>query len=306
MKREHKACRGLVCIMFAGGRATRLYPHTIPPHNQKALLVMGNPTRKLMDFSLGVSHGAERTYVITHYLRRRSAHVEKYLATRYPGVQLLRDKRPIAAGTLIDQRRILDNEDSNCNVVILAPDHIHQGLDLAAFHRYHLEHDDNITLLVSRPKEYGEYVLAHDGRANQVLSTYQPNALSTTGTYIIKFRHLTTWVREQEAVGKKGTHISLYRDLVCPTIERQGASVFESPTHSYWDDAGTLLRYHRNNMRLSGGGNVVSDEAMVLDCVSLSRCVVLAGSVLDRKMSVTDSIISGRGRGINITVISPT
>lgn len=302
MKQAIRPCCSLTCCIFAGGRATRLYPHTIPPQNQKSLLVMGNSTQRLIDYALKASAYCDHTLVITSSNHERAAVVEDYVL-QWPSVYVLRDKREVAAGSLLDNFTALSCEDPDGDFVILAPDHVHEGLDLRDLHQHHLEMRTPVTVLTSPAKDYGEYTKERNGLAEGVLSSCVPGAISTCGTYVIKTRFLMQWIRHHLAEGWDGEMLSLYRDLVCPAIQNGKASIFPLPQGAYWDDAGTLFRYHQNNMRISKRKNVIAMGVTVSDQVALSESVVLADAVIEKPLSVKAVIISGSGDSFRITQI---
>jgi CTP:molybdopterin cytidylyltransferase MocA len=82
----------LTSCIFAGGRATRLYPHTLRPSNQKPLLLMGSSDRRLIDFSLEISAVADHSFVFTNHDPIKSEEVEAHISM-FPNVIPLMDKK---------------------------------------------------------------------------------------------------------------------------------------------------------------------------------------------------------------------
>lgn len=281
----------LTCCIFAGGKATRLYPHTISPENQKSMLIMGDSKQRLIDFSLRSSMAADHTYVITSSYSQKAEIVENYV-TRWPNVYIIRDKREVEAGTLIDYYHSLKNEDPNSDIAILGPDHVHEKLDLKEFHQHHLEKGRDVTLLVVPPKNYGSFTIDQNGSAKGVFSYFKPGMVSTCGTYIIKTRYLLEWMYSQLTSGWNGKMISMYYDVICPIIEQEKASVYHLSQDGYWDDAGTLKRYYQNNMRLSKGNNVISKKALVPCSNNITKCVIIGKVAIPANQKINNAIVS--------------
>lgn len=286
----------LTCCIFSGGRATRLFPHTASPKNQKSMLVMGNNKQRLIDFSLRSSMKADHTYVITSSSPEKSEIVESYVV-QWPDVFIIRDKREVEAGTLIDYYDTIKNEDPNGDIAILAPDHVHENFDLKKFHQHHLQTGRDVTLLVVSAKNYGSFVIDRNGLAEGVYSYYAPGMFSTCGTYIIKTRSLLEWIHSQSTNGWNGTLMSMYYDVICPIIEQRRASIFHLSEDGYWDDAGTLTRYYQNNMRLSNGKSVISEEALVPNSENITECVVIGNTVIPAHQKIHRAIVSTDNNG---------
>lgn len=294
--------RKLTCCIFAGGRATRLYPHSVSPQNQKSLLVMGDPAQKLADYALRAGACCDHTLIFTSSDHERSMVVEDYVL-QWPNIIVLRDKREVAAGSILDYYARLSEEDAGGDIAVLAPDHVHEGLELRDLYQHHLEAGRPVTILTSPAKNYGGYTMNRDGLAEGVLSGYIHGAVSTCGTYIVKTSFLMGWARRCLAEGWNGQTLGLYQDLVCPAIERGEVSVFPLPIGAYWDDAGTLLRYYHNNMRISGGKSVVAVGVVVADGASLSESVVIAGAVIESPLAIRRAIVSGSSGSFRVTQV---
>ncbi len=73
------------------------------------------------------------------------------------------------------------------------------------------------------------------------------------------------------------------------------------PEDGYWDDAGTIERYYYNNMRLSGGENVISCDSEVDGESTLRRSVVLGSVAIRAGAIIEEAIVSGNGEDMQIT-----
>jgi len=264
---------------------------------------MGKPEQRIIDFALRLSQYAETTYVITSSEPERAICVEQYVSA-WKHVCCIRDKREVAAGTLIDYRHIFEAIDPTSDVIVLAPDHVHGELDICEFHKHHIESNSDLTLLTVLPKSYGEYTMAVGvGYATGVLKHPIVGAVSTCGTYIVKIKYIQEWIRECVRSGWQGKPLSFYRDIVCPVIERGLGAIYQLPYGGYWDDAGTHERYFFNNMRISGGENVISPDSYVDTGAKIYQCVILGGTVIGKRIAISRSIVSGVVPQLNITPI---
>jgi len=291
----------LTCFIPAGGEGTRLKPHTnrIP----KPMLPMGDPERKLIDYALNVSENCEHILVSTNFDPEKAVCVEEY-ARRIPGVTILRDKRlAIGAASLIDYFDILSHEDSNGDMVIIPADHVFEAVDLFRFQDYHQELRANITLLVVPALDYGDYALVKDGFVERVVKRKIRDSLSITGVYIIRNRYLLDWIRKELINGWEGEGRSMSRDLIIPAVSKDKVAAYLLPENGYWDDAGTIHRYYNNNMRLSGGRNVISSNAQIAPDVPINSSVVINGPIIDKDLGLNRTIISGSNRDYNITFL---
>lgn len=93
----------------------------------------------------------------------------------------------------------------------------------------------------------------------------------------------------------------MYRDIIGPAVENHRAAIYKAPDGSYWDDAGTLRRYHSNNMRLSHGTNVISKSASIRDGANIRRSVVLGSPAITTEDVFDNVIISGKNHSIVVT-----
>lgn len=287
----------LTCLIPAGGEGTRLKPHTL--HQQKPMFLMGRPDQRIIDFSLRSSGSGDHTLVTTNYRAERADIVEDYVR-RYPNVAVLRDLRRIGAASLIDHYDIFSQEDPGGDLVILPGDHVHEHFSLIDFQRHHRDMGTDLTLLVTPQKDYGEYVTIKNGFAKKVVHRPVPGCLSTTGVYMIRNTYIVDWMRRELKMGWNGEPRNMYRDIICPAIENGKVAIFGLPDEGYCDDAGTIKRYHQNNMRLSGGRNVISREARIDPDVSVVCCVILGNPIIDEG-KLRKAIVSGSDKDIAIT-----
>lgn len=283
-------------------QSNKALPTQHPPRNQKSLLVMGSPGQRLIDYALRASACCDHTMVFTSSDPERSMAVEDYVLL-WPNVIVLRDKREVAAGSILDHYAKLSGEDADGDIAVLAPDHVHEGFKLYDMYQHHLRSGRPVTILTSPAKSYGGYTMDRDGLAEGVSSICVLGAVSTCGTYIIRKSFLMKWARHYLDKGWDGQTLGLYQDLICPSIEHGEVSVFPLPPGAYWDDAGTLQRYYHNNMRISRGGNVVADGATVVGVADLSASVVIADTVIKSRLAIKGAIVSGNGGSFRVTQI---
>lgn len=278
----------LTGFLPAGGQGSRLHPHTLS--QPKPMLLMGRAERTLLDLPLETLQGVcGTTFITTHY---RAETVEEYVAD-LPGIRLLRDRSVLGnAGSFVEHYDDLSELDADGSMVIMPADHVFDSIDIESFQKTHLEQGADVTLLTVPRKPYGEYVLSAHGRALEVGKDLGPEAVSTAGIYMVRNKYLMDWAYNLRRDGWSGQQKNITADLVNPAIADGRASVYHLPPTGYWDDAGTFQRYHANNMRLSGGSNVVSSEAVVSPGASLERCVVLGAAVLSEETELHNAIVS--------------
>jgi ADP-glucose pyrophosphorylase len=294
---------GLTSFIFAGGRATRLYPHTQRPDLQKPLLPMGSSDRKLIDFALDTSTPiASQTYVFTSYEPVKSRAVEQYLGQQ-PKLQVLADKRETGVGSIIDHSQALLQTDIDGDIAILCADYVIEGLSIAEFLQFHRRMNRDITVLAVPNKSYGSYLRHTQGLVDQFMQTPSSETLSAAGTYLVKARFLQDWVQKQLETGWDGEMVGFHRDLVVPAVIQKQLAVFPF-LDGYWDDTGTPERYHANNMRLSKGENVVSKSALINERTQLQSSIVLGNVAIDTDEKLENCIISGDNNSCTITKVA--
>lgn len=282
----------LVGIVPAGGLGTRLRPHTF--ETPKPLLSMGSSQERLIDSALDLLEGScTEVIVTTQYMAEM---VEGHVSQSYEGVVVMRDHATVGtAGALLVNAIMREHLDSGDDIVFMPSDHIHEGICMEDYSLFHRESGADITLLTATPKSYGEFVRTENDRATGVLKAREPGVVSTTGIFMMKSRYLLDWVTRKIRDGYDGRAINMYHDFIVPAVESAIVATYQIPPHGYWDDAGTLERYWVNNMRLSGGENVISPEASVASA-QLTRCVVL-GEVELSGLELSDSVISNGSNG---------
>jgi ADP-glucose pyrophosphorylase len=261
---------------------------------------MGNANRRIIDFALDASLETDHAYVATNSSPRKAEPMEAYVGATSAAV-VLRDKRPIGGACILDHAQTFFTEDPEGDTVILPADYVHQGISLAALQRYHRSVGGDITLLTAPPRGYGDYVTVQHGLARATTKVPGPNDLTITGIYMISNQYLMNWMTHELRSGWDGQPRSMSRDVIWPAILRDTVAVCNIPEGAYWDDAGTLDRYHVNSMRLSGGRNVVSERAQIDPQVSLNRSVVVGEPAINGPGCYNNVIISGSATIIRVT-----
>lgn len=280
----------------AGGQGSRLHPHTkeVP----KPLLPMGYENL-LIDASLrATTTYCDHVWVSTDFEAER---VEAYVS-QFPGVVTLRDERTTGnAGALLEKFEEVSQEDPEGDFLFIPADHVYEGFDLGALWKTHKEGEAEVTFMVVEPKNYGVFVdVDPSGRITSLLDRPTTDSLSTTGTYIFRNRYLFKVLRGILSNGWDGEPKNITFDLAHVAIEKARTATYKVPPNGYWDDAGTLMRYHQNNMRISSGNNVIDPHADVDDSIELRSCVVIGTAKLQGSGLIRDSIISGFSDGSTV------
>ena len=134
-------------------------------------------------------------------------------------------------------------------------------------------------------------------------SEMSDNSRSSAGIYVITHKMLLEWAQREKRNGWKGETRSLLNDVIYPAVEEGVVTAYSMPEDGYWDDAGTIGRYHYNNMRLSGGENVISPEATVSDESIVKRSVVLGDVAMNESVMIEEAVVSGSGADMYMTKV---
>lgn len=89
-----------------------------------------------------------------------------------------------------------------------------------------------------------------------------------------------------------GESLNLTKDIIHPAIYNDKVAIYRLPKNSYWDDTGTILRYHQNNMRLSNNENVIDNNAQIDPNAKLTKCIVLGSTKITKDCNIENAIIS--------------
>ena len=276
-------------IIPAAGEATRLRPHSLI--EQKPMLLMGSSDRRIVDGPLGLAAETDSTFVIVHHDEDRTHSLEGHVRGRSEA-QILRDRQLMGAASLIHFSDILFESDPEGSSLILPADHIIEGVDLQAFHDHHLARGKDITVLAVAPKPYGQYVEEQNGIAMNLTSDQAERGLSSAGVYIVSNRLMLGWASRERKQGWMGEGRSFLNDVVHPAVDKREVSVYRLPENGYWDDAGTVERYHYNNMRLSGGENVIDRAASVDPEAIVRRSIIMGSAAITAGAIIESAIIS--------------
>lgn len=279
-------------IIPAGGLGSRMDPHTV--ERPKPLLPMNND--KLIDGAVKIASETVST-IATVY--QHAAQVEGYLEHKAADVRVLRDVRLSgSAGSLIEHSRVLAEVSMNDIFLILPADHVTEGLNVSEFAQAHVGSGADVTAFVVSPKPYGEYVSVGPDRISGLVG-YRPDAVSTTGIFMISARFMMDWISRHS---RFDSDFNINGDIVHEAIARGRASAYR-PDGVYWDDAGTPLRYLQNNLRLSGGENVVEESLSLVEGSIATNSVFIGKVVIDRSIELDWAIVSESQDGVNLTVV---
>lgn len=288
----------------AGGQGSRLNPRTLS--SPKPRLLLGSEKRRVIDDPLEAAlQACDYVWVTTNYLAEQ---VEEHVAN-FPAVRTLRDNRAIgSAGSLLTHPELAASLEEEGDLLVLPCDHVYEGLSVPDFWRHHRDSEADITLLTTHPKSYGEYVITAGKWAMSIEVQPSPEALSTTGIFIINNNYLLKWIQQQTNADWDGRSLSVYYDIICPAVRDANtrvSSYFLDSNGGYWDDIGTPERYIANNMRRSGGLNVVSAEALIDPSATLDRCIVLGRTVITSDVILKNAIVSMQEGKLLITKSHP-
>jgi ADP-glucose pyrophosphorylase len=279
----------LTCIIPAAGEATRLRPHSLI--EQKPMMLMGSPDRRIIDGPLDLAYETDATFVVVSNDENRTRSLERHVRARSEA-QVLRDRQLMGAASLIHFSDVLFESNPDGSSLIQPADHIIEGVDLQAFHDHHLARDKDVTMLTVSPKPYGQYIQERDGVAINLTSDLPERGLSSAGVYIVKNRRMLEWARQERKKGWNGESRSFLGDVIQPSVAEDAVTIYRLPETGYWDDAGTIERYHYNNMRLSGGDNVIDTMAFVHPEAAIRRSIIMGSAAITAGAIIESVIIS--------------
>ena len=198
----------------------------------------------------------------------------------------------MGAASLIEFSDELFENDIEKDTIILPADHIIEGLDIEDFYLTHKNFGNDITILLVSPKDYGQYVRTSENLAVDISIDRGDFALSSSGIYIIRNKAMLEWIAGEKKQGWAGETRSMLQDFITPKIYKGQASVYKLDNSGYWDDVGTLRRYYLNNMRLSGGENVIDNGVELSPSVKIRHSIILGRAAVTGLCDINREIVS--------------
>lgn len=281
----------------AGGIGSRLSPHTteIP----KPMLPMGDRDQRLIDFSLKTCNEyCESMFVTTCY---KPETVEEHVKNNSK-VTILRDTRVVGnGGSLLEHRRkVLSNLGQD--LLVIPGDHVLNNFPINEFINHHRESKADATLMITPPKPFGEYVILDGNKAENIVFSKKENSWSTIGIYLISSKYLHKWMKNHLRTGWNGEDLCVTKDIIHPAVDNAEVRTFLLSDLAYWDDAGTIPRYHFNNMLLSQRQNVIDKNSNIHPDADLEECVIIGKTTIMEPIVLRRSIVSSkRDKEIQIT-----
>lgn len=255
--------RGVLTVILAGGKGTRLEPLT--RDRAKPAVPFGGPYR-IIDFTLSncLNSGLRQVYVLTQF---KSRSLDKHIRL---GWNFLSPEMGEWIEVLPPQQRIDENwykgtadalyqniysieKDNPDLILILAGDHIYK-MDYARMIRYHLDQKADLTIgcipiPLTESDQFGIMEVDETSRVvgfKEKPATCDPMpgetdlALGSMGIYVFNTRMLFELLCEDAA--KAGSGHDFGRDII-PGMLTAGHRVF---AHRFRDDAGRKLPYWRD------------------------------------------------------------
>ncbi|MFM8275035.1 MAG: glucose-1-phosphate adenylyltransferase [Gemmata sp.] len=269
--------RGVVTVILAGGRGTRLEPLT--RDRAKPAVPFGGLYR-IVDFTLSncINSGLRRVMVLTQFKSRSlDRHIRlgwNFLSTELgEGVEVLPPQQRIdetwykgTADAIYQNIYSLEREQAE-HVLILAGDHIYK-MDYGHMIRAHVERKADVTIgcipvPLDEVRHFGVMQTAADDRVVNFLEkpkTAPPmpgdahHALGSMGIYVFKTRLLFELLCQDAATA--GSDHDFGKNIIPHMIEaghKVVAHRFQDQNRKavpYWRDVGTLDAYYQANMDL--------------------------------------------------------
>jgi glucose-1-phosphate adenylyltransferase len=269
--------RGVLTLILAGGRGTRLEPLT--RDRAKPAVPFGGLYR-IIDFTLSncINSGLRKTLVVTQFKSRSlDRHIRQgwgFLSTELgESVEVLPPQQRIdetwykgTADAVYQNIYSIEREEAE-NVLILAGDHIYK-MDYGSMIRAHRERGADVTIgCIPVPledvKQFGIMQVAEDERVISFAEKPQaadpipgePNyALGSMGIYVFNSRLMFELLCQDAA--KTGSEHDFGKNII-PGMLESGHRVFayrfrdeNRKAVPYWRDVGTLDAYYQANMDL--------------------------------------------------------
>lgn len=278
----------------AGGEGRRLKPLT--DRWPKPALLMGSESKRIIDFPLDLlEKRADNVIVSTGYF---PGILETYLESREdPSLIVFQDRGlwNIGGSLLQHYERMVKDDLLSDNIIVIPGDHVIEGLELVELVRFHEENKADVSAVVINFKPYGDYLsLREDGSiACQDFLGRGGKCYNSTGIYVFRTDYLLDRIKREIERGWNGGEFDLTKKVVFPAIGKDLVFGFLlGDEFSYWDDAGTVLRYFHNNMRLSHGGNIIAANSSIGEQVTLEHTIVLDRVRLIGKCKMVNVVVS--------------
>lgn len=269
--------RGVLTVILAGGRGTRLEPLT--RDRAKPAVPFGGLYR-IIDFTLSncINSGLRKALVVTQFKSRSlDRHIRQgwgFLSTELgESVEVLPPQQRIdetwykgTADAVYQNIYSIEREDAE-HVLILAGDHIYK-MDYGSMIRAHLERGAEVTIgcipvPLEEVKHFGIMQVAEDDRVVSFLEKPQSAdpipgepkyALGSMGIYVFNSRLMFELLCQDAA--KTGSEHDFGKNII-PGMLETGHRVFayrfrdeNRKSVPYWRDVGTLDAYYQANMDL--------------------------------------------------------
>lgn len=276
----------------AGGRGERLQPLTSA--YPKPALLMGMGDKRLIDYSLQVIPRESNVVISIGYFGEILAdHLLK--KSHEQDIKILWDRNMNDIGGSMAQHINEIGELFSNYVLVLPADHILEGLDVDKMLQEHLSKNVGMTVLVTEPRKYGDYLSIDQGNIVQSFNKASyPNmrSYSSTGIYLFTTSYLLDSIRQKLRQGWQGEEYDLTTEIVFPSIQSSKVAAHVLNKSCYWDDTGILKRYYQNNLRLSAGDNIISPLAFIEEGVELDQVVVLDHAKLHSGVKLRRTIVA--------------
>ena len=278
----------LIGYIPAGGLGERLRPLTT--NFPKPLLLMGEKDRRIIDFPMScVKRITSRVLIATAFCHER---LIAYFGEGDEGLIFLRDSYLLDIGGSLLQHYKLISEPGllGDNILMIPGDHVVENVDFDEMNRLHIENNADISIGLVERRGYGDYVCLD--RLGKVVEMGKRGDFSYTGICIIKSSFLLSQLNRIIEDGWDYTSFDFGKGIVVAALGRFNVRGYCFGRNSYWDDAGTIDRYFFNNMRLSGGKNVVSPSAEIVDVSVFTRSIILDEARVKLTSEISNVIIS--------------
>ncbi|MEL7198811.1 MAG: sugar phosphate nucleotidyltransferase [Pseudomonadota bacterium] len=314
--------QGLIAAVLAGGRGKRLGHLTI--ETPKPLVPYAG-TCRMIDFSLDNCRksGLRETVLMAKHLEKPlvdylngqwASHLNLNFGHSLPDGNPVIDEKG-TADALINNRPFLDQNWTR-DILVLHSDHIY-NFDYRAMYAHHLDRGAALTIGYQRiPREFvslfGMTEFDEAGNLRAFVEKPKNPTSDCVFTAVAIFKKDTVYRYLTDLSAGAWKH-DISFDLI-PAMLEGGEAIVGFPFEDYWEDIGTLDRYHSAHMRLcddnshlrapltlAGAGDVVQRDK---DRVIIPRSLADADFTAHRTCLFPGALI-GSGAHLENTVVLP-
>jgi len=230
----------------AGGIGTRLRPLTYF-YPKSCLPIKGCPV--ITNAIESCLPYCKSLFISTYYKKEM---VRKCLKNKpyFDKLLFLYDKKlkNIGGSLMYHSRSIFKESIIKEHILVIPGDHVIKNFPLKDIYKFHKTKRADVTVILTSCKPYGDYAILDDNqKIIKIINNNKDNKVrfSLTGIYLFRKSFLKNAL---DKCGKSSSGCDLTREIVIPSIDQPSVFGYNLSSNSYWDDAGTWIRFIKNNL----------------------------------------------------------